>query len=84
MEVLQIATRNGTRHSGLDKDLGSIETGTLTDLVVPSRNLDGISHTRSITHVVQNGVVYDGDDLSRIHPDPARAKRMSFQPSTPP
>jgi hypothetical protein len=80
MEVIQLATINGARHAGLDRDLGSIEAGKLADLVVMSRNpLEAIRNTRSITHVMQNGVVYDGNDLARVYPDPVPAKRMYFQ-----
>jgi hypothetical protein len=80
MEVIQVATINGARHAGLDRELGSIEVGKLADLVVMSQNpLVAIRNARSITHVVQNGVVYDGNDLARIYPNPAPAKRMYFQ-----
>ena len=80
MEIIQLATINGARHAGLDRDLGSIEVGKLADLVVMSRNpLEAIRNTRSITQVMQNGVVYDGNDLARLYPDPAPARRMYFQ-----
>jgi Tol biopolymer transport system component len=80
MEVIQIATINGARHAGLDQDVGSIQVGKLADLVVMSRNpLENIKNARAIAFVVQNGVLYRGDDLARVHPDPAPAKRMYFQ-----
>jgi hypothetical protein len=48
--------------------------------VVLSRNpLADIRNARAIAYVMQNGVLYRGDDLARVHPDPAPAKRMYFQ-----
>jgi imidazolonepropionase-like amidohydrolase len=79
LEALRVATINGFRHQGLDRDLGSIETGKLADLVVLEHNpLDDIRNTRSVRYVVQNGVVFDGADLARVHPDPRPAEPMYF------
>jgi Tol biopolymer transport system component len=80
MEVLQVATLNGARHQGLDRDLGSLEPGKLADLVVVARNpLENVKFARDVVYVMVNGVLYSGDDASRIHPNPAPTGRMYFQ-----
>ncbi|MFN0178557.1 MAG: amidohydrolase family protein [Gemmatimonadales bacterium] len=79
MEVLQVATLNGARFQGLDRELGSLEVGKLADLVVLARNpLDNVRNAREVVYVMVNGVVYSGEDAARIHPDPAPTGRMYF------
>ena len=79
LEALQTATINGARYHGLDEDIGTIEPGKLADLVVLTADpLADIRNTREIRFVIKQGVVYDGDDLARVYPDPAPAKPMYF------
>ena len=40
--------------------------------------LDDITHTKSIRYVVKNGIVYSGDDASRLFPNPQPAGAMYF------
>lgn len=55
-EVLRIATRNGARALGQERDFGTLEAGRRADLVVLSRDpLVRIGNTRSIEHVMQGG-----------------------------
>ncbi len=80
MEVIQLATINPAKHTGLDREVGSIEIGKVADLVVMRKNpLDDIRNTRSIAYVMANGVVFAGDDLARVYPDPAPSRPMYFQ-----
>jgi imidazolonepropionase-like amidohydrolase len=61
MEALQAATLNPARYLGREKDLGTIETGKLADLVLLDANpLDDISNTQKI-----RAVIADGHYLSR-------------------
>jgi imidazolonepropionase-like amidohydrolase len=76
IEVLATATINSAKYLGLDRQLGSIETGKLADLVILDANpLDDIRNTRRIDRVMQNGVLYRGTDASRIFPDPEPPRR---------
>ncbi|MCB0279486.1 MAG: amidohydrolase family protein, partial [Calditrichaeota bacterium] len=79
-EALEIATINGFRHHGLDHSLGSIEVGKLADIVIMTKNpLENIRNSRSIEYVLKNGVVYDGNDASRLYPQPKKAEKMYFK-----
>jgi hypothetical protein len=56
MEALQTATRNPARYLGTLKDMGTIETGKLADMVLLYANpLDDIRNTRKISLVVLRG-----------------------------
>jgi imidazolonepropionase-like amidohydrolase len=61
MEALQAATLNPARFNGREKDLGTVETGKVADLVLLDANpLDDIANTKKIA-----GVIYDGKYFSR-------------------
>ena len=61
MEALQSATLNPARFLGKEKELGTVATGKIADLVVLDADpLDDIGNTRKIV-----GVVYDGKFFTR-------------------
>jgi Tol biopolymer transport system component len=71
MGALEVASLHGARFLGAERDLGSIEVGKLADLIVLNSNpLDDIRNTTDIRYVVQGGVVYDGNTLDEIWPEP--------------
>ncbi len=67
MEALQAATLNPARYLGREKDLGTIETGKLADLVLLDANpLDDISNTQKIRAVIVNGRYLNRETLDAM------------------
>ena len=69
MEVLQAATVDGAKIIGIEQDLGTLEVGKLADLVVLSADpSDDIRNSTSITYVMKNGEMWEGDTMDRVWP----------------
>ena len=67
MEALQTATLNPARYLGREKDLGTIETGKLADLVLLDANpLEDISNTQKIRAVIVNGRYLNRETLDAM------------------
>lgn len=64
MEAIKIATLNGAKALGFEKNIGTIEIGKSADLLIvdgdPSKN---ISDIRKVQYVFKNGVGYDSKKL---------------------
>ncbi len=76
-EVLRVGTMDGAYGIGMDKDLGSLETGKLADLIVLDANpLDDIHNTEKIRYVMKNGRLYEGETLNEIWPRQRPLGRM--------
>lgn len=64
-EIVTIATQNGARHLGLERDLGTIETGKIADAVLLSRDPTvDINNAKAILVVIKEGKLIDEDKLS--------------------
>jgi imidazolonepropionase-like amidohydrolase len=65
LQALAAATIDPARHLGMARDLGSIETGKLADLLIVDGNpLEDIRVTDDIAYVVLNGRIYEGGTLA--------------------
>jgi Tol biopolymer transport system component len=69
LDVLRTATILGATGLGLDKDLGSLKTGKLADLVVLDKDpLENIRNTNTVLYVMKNGRLYDGNTCNEVYP----------------
>ena len=75
MQALRVGTLFPAQTLGLDRELGSIETGKRADFVVLEKNpLEKIENTDSVALVVKNGRAYTPAELER--------KSAAFAPAT--
>jgi len=68
---------DGAYGIGMDKDLGSLESGKLADLIVLDANpLEDIHNTEKIRYVMKNGRLYEGETLNEVWPRKKQLPRM--------
>ncbi len=68
-DVLRVGTIFGAISIGLDKDLGSVETGRLADLIVLDANpLDNVRNILRIKYVMRNGQLFESETLNEVWP----------------
>ena len=79
LEAIRTATLNPARYLGLDRDLGSLEVGKLADLVVIDGDvLKDIRQSDRITHVMQNGRLFEATTLNEVLPRQRTRKPFFF------
>ena len=68
-DALKAATIFGANGFGLEKEIGSIESGKLADLVIMSGNpLDDLRNTLSVEQVMMNGRLFEAETLDEVWP----------------
>lgn len=69
MGALEVASLHGAHFLGIDKEIGSIETGKLADLIVLNSDpLANIENTNDIQYVMKDGKLYDSVSLDQLWP----------------
>lgn len=67
LEAIRSATLNGAEYLGMSKEIGSLQTGKLADLIVLDANpLEDIRNSERIRYVMVNGRLYDGNSMNEI------------------
>jgi imidazolonepropionase-like amidohydrolase len=64
MEAIQAATIVPARVMGIDKEVGTVETGKRADIIILNGNpLEDIHNSRNVEYVISNGVMYNSAEL---------------------
>ncbi|MFT5764511.1 MAG: imidazolonepropionase-like amidohydrolase/Tol biopolymer transport system component [Saprospiraceae bacterium] len=67
LQALKAATINGARYIGMEKQIGSIKTGKLADLIVLDKNpIKNIQNSNSVVYTMINGRLYDAATMNEV------------------
>ncbi|MDP9177328.1 MAG: amidohydrolase family protein [Gemmatimonadota bacterium] len=79
-EAIRAGTLNGAKAVGLDRDIGSLESGKLADLIVLDADpLANIRNTQTIRYVMVNGRIFDALTMAQIGNHPAAAPKPTWR-----
>jgi len=80
LEALRTATMNPARYLGLERDIGSLEVGKLADLVIIDGDvLSDIRQSDRISHVMQNGRLFEAQTMNEVAPRRRARKPFFFE-----
>lgn len=80
LEVIRVATINGARYLGMEKDIGSLEVGKLADMVILDGDiLKDIEQSDKISHVMLNGRLYESATLNQVGAHAKKRKPLFFE-----
>lgn len=69
LQVLRCATLNGAEAIGMSRDLGSLESGKMADLIIYDKNpIENIRNTNTIHWVMKNGELFDTNTMDTVYP----------------
>ena len=82
LQAIRCATLNGAEYLGMGKELGSLETGKLADLIIMDENpLDDIRNSEKIKQVMINGRLYDAETMNETGSREKPRNKFWFQSS---
>lgn len=80
LEIIRVATLNGAKYLGMDKDVGSLEIGKLADLVIIDGDvLKDIKQSDKISQVMINGRLFDTATMNEVGAHPKTRKPFFFE-----
>lgn len=80
LNIIKASTIDGAKYIGMDKDLGSLKTGKLADLVILNQDpLQDIETSDDIHQVMLNGRLYDVDSMNQIYPKEKQRGAFYFE-----
>lgn len=79
LEAIRAATLYGAEYIGMSKEIGSLETGKLADLIIMDKNpLENIRNSEFISYVMQNGRLYDAATMNEAGNYANKKNRRKF------
>ncbi len=80
LQAIKAATLNGAEYLGMGKELGSLETGKLADLIILEDNpLDDIRNSEKIKYVMINGRIYDSMTMNETYSREKMRPKLWFE-----